>query len=193
MIEIKNSETLQRWLLESGHLAPLWDRPRFVFDAEEFERELAGVREQYPQFSAGEAEARAALRIIGKEEGRGRGGTRDRHAPAPAGRAWNRRERLLLLALLVLAALIALLLSVPRAHAQSLPARSGTHDLAHAAAFERFRFYNHLLAVRPAPTAAAGYRAGLFGLARGPSRSLGTGRLLGLHAGLPEASGRPDF
>jgi len=168
MMEIHNSETLQRWLLESGHLAPLWDRPRFVFDAEEFNGELAGVREQYPQFTDEEAEARAALRLIGKEEGRGRGGARTVAAGnGPAARGWNRRERLLL-ALLILAALIALLLAVPRAHAQSRAAGFERRDAVPEAAFERYRFYNSLLAARPA---AAGYPAGLFGLARGPYRA----------------------
>ncbi len=117
MIEIRNSEQLQRWLLESGHLAPLWDRPRFFFDSDEYDRELAGVRVQYPQFTAVEAEARAALRLMGKEEGRGRGivpKLRDR-------RQWTRRERLLLLVLIALVAAIALLFCVPRAHAQDLP------------------------------------------------------------------------
>ena len=68
MKEIRNSEQLQRWLLESGHLGRLWDRPRFVFDEEEFKRELAGVSEQYPGFVTQEAEARAALRLLGKQE-----------------------------------------------------------------------------------------------------------------------------
>jgi hypothetical protein len=114
MIEIRNSEQLQRWLLESGHLAPLWDRPRFLFDPEEFERELAGVRVQYPQFTGDEAEARAALRLMGKEEGRGRA------IVAGHRRQWTRRERLFLMALIALAAAIALLLCAPRAHAQEL-------------------------------------------------------------------------
>jgi hypothetical protein len=114
MIEIRNSEQLQRWLLESGHLAPLWDRPRFLFDPEEFERELAGVRVQYPQFTADEAEARAALRLMGNEEGRGRA------IVAGHRRQWTRRERLFLMALIALVAAIALLLCAPRAHAQEL-------------------------------------------------------------------------
>lgn len=149
MIEIQNSETLRRWLLESGHLAPLWDRPRFVFDPEEFARELAGVREQYPQFGDDEAHARAALRLMGKEEGRRRGGFRATGTPAhsTATRGWNSRERLLLAALVALAAFIALFLSVPRAHAQQLP----------SAARQEFR--SALLH----PSAA-----GIFGPARGP-------------------------
>ncbi len=118
MIEIRNSETLQRWLLESGHLDRLWDRPRFLFDREEFEREVAGVREQYPRFTADEAEARAALRLLGKEEGHSRAlivGKR---------RQWTRRERLFLAAVILLAALLALLLCAPRAGAQELRAAS---------------------------------------------------------------------
>jgi len=118
MIEIRNSETLQRWLLESGHLGRLWDRPRFLFDRAEFEREVAGVREQYPQFSADEAEARAALRLLGKEEGRSRALVVGKR------RQWTRRERLFLIVVLLLAALLALLLCVPRARAQEFEAAS---------------------------------------------------------------------
>jgi len=118
MIEIRNSETLQRWLLESGHLGRLWDRPRFLFDRAEFEHEVAGVGEQYPQLSADEAEARAALRLLGKEEGRSRAlivGKR---------RQWTRRERLFLVVVVLLAALVALLLCAPRARAQEFEAAS---------------------------------------------------------------------
>ena len=171
MIEIRNNEQLQRWLLESGHLAPLWDRPRFLFDPDVFDRELAGVREQYPQFTTEEAEARAALRLMGKEEGR-RSAARPAIAGPRAGAGgWNRRERLLLGLLIALAALLALLLCAPRAHAQDRAEGYATREMAPEAAFERYRFYNHLLAARPSLPTAAGYRAGLFGLARGPNRA----------------------
>jgi len=143
MKEIRNSERLQAWLLESGYLQPLWDRPRFVFDSEEFDREVAGVRAQYPHFQEEEAEARAALRLLGKEE------ARQRHAlapaPAPAAPApgeaaharhpeasgrWARAEKLLL-ALAILLAAIAMLLAAPRAHGQALipPLRDGYRSL----------------------------------------------------------------
>ena len=140
MLEIRNSEVLQRWLLESGHLARLWDRPRFFFDAGEFEAELAGVRMQYPQFNGSEAEARAALRLLGKEEGRSR-------ALVVSGpRRWTRRERMFLLAVLALAAAVAALLFAPRAHAQLVGGTrsSGIVPLAvpAEAAFERYRFWN---------------------------------------------------
>ena len=145
MKEIRNSETLQRWLLESGHLARLWDRPRFFFDAEEFEAELAGVRAQYPQFTAVEAEARAALRLIGKEEGRGR-------AIVEGGpRRWfpklRNRERLFFVALLALAVAIALLLLAPRAHAQQV-ARVARTEPAEA-------FHNRGIVSQPSPNAPA--------------------------------------
>jgi hypothetical protein len=72
VIHVNNSEQLQKWLLESGHLGRLWDRPRFHFDPVAFEQELQIVSTQYPRFSAVEAEARAALRLLGKEEAEGR-------------------------------------------------------------------------------------------------------------------------
>jgi len=114
MIEIRNSELLQRWLLESGHLGRFWDRPRFLFDGDALERELAGVREQYPSLSADEAEARAALRLLGKEEGRSRAIVSGRRRP------WTRRERFFLLAIAALAAALAVLVLAPHAHAQEL-------------------------------------------------------------------------
>jgi hypothetical protein len=114
MKEIRNSETLQRWLLESGHLGRLWDRPRFYFDGAEFDRELAGVREQYPRFRAEEAEARAALRLLGKQE------AASRLVVLGGRRSWTRRERMLLLIAIALLVLAVLLLGAPRVRAQDL-------------------------------------------------------------------------
>ena len=147
MKEIRNSEQLQRWLLESGHLARLWDRPRFFFDSEEFENEIAGVRMQYPQFSDTEAEARASLRLMGKEEGRGRS------LHLTGRRHWTRRERMFLVAVLALVAAIAALLAAPRAHGQTLPPVAAVQSpspvfdfrISHFVfpwAFERYRFWN---------------------------------------------------
>lgn len=119
MREIRNSEQLQHWLLESGHLGKLWDRPRFYFDREEFERELAGVREQYPRFEDEQAEARAALRLLGKQEAAARHGGL---VVLGGRRRWTRRERLLIAVLAATLAMIALLLARPL-HAQEIPGR----------------------------------------------------------------------
>ena len=121
MIEIRNSEPLQRWLLESGHLARLSSQPRFFFDSGEYDAELAGVRAQYPQFTAVEAEARTALRLLGKEEAQSRQPFPSPGMiamPATSAESWSKGERRLHFFLLVLIAALLLLLWAKPAHGQ---------------------------------------------------------------------------
>jgi len=151
MKHISNSETLQRWLLESGHLARLWDRPRFLFDSGEFEHELAGVRQQYPHFCEEDAQARAALRLLGKEE------SRSRLVVLDGRRRWTRRERLFLLAVIVLLAFALALLILPRVHAQDLPAAAAASLSSRAAAPSAYRS----LWLRPDPPSQGGQPGGI--------------------------------
>jgi hypothetical protein len=112
MKQVRNSEQLQQWLLESGYLGHLWDHARFTFDPVEFDQELTGVRLQYPHLSEEHAEARAALRLLGKEHAR--------RIAAAAGHngGLTRKERILTAIVVALLAALLLLLGAVKARAE---------------------------------------------------------------------------